>query len=222
MKKLVATLSLAALATGAFAQGFVTIANNGGVTAVNTMTQGVLAKTGTAASSFYYDVLINASTVTTIDASLQGLAAAGWSDSGLTAVNGTGALGAGKMTAVNTSSSAWAASTEMSAIVIGWSGNLGTSVSNALAAVAGGHLGSTGWTGGTITGTEYVGYTTIATAVSGSTAGTAAALFNSLTSASVPVPISGTTTLFAAVPEPGTMALAGLGVASLMIFRRRK
>ena len=28
--------------------------------------------------------------------------------------------------------------------------------------------------------------------------------------------------LFSAVPEPGTMTLAGLGLASLLIFRRRK
>src|SRR5262245_25166307 len=107
MKKLVATLSLAALATGAFAQGFVQINNTTASLAVSTSANGVLTKTGTAASSFYYDVLINASTVTTINSSLQGLVAAGWSDSGITGVNGTGGLGAGRVSTVNNASAIW-------------------------------------------------------------------------------------------------------------------
>jgi hypothetical protein len=226
MKKLIATLSLAALATGAFAQGFVTIANGGGSTAMYTVSGGVSNLTSKTASAYYYDVLVNASTVTTIDASLQGVLASGWSDAGLTGGNNTGLGTGGKITAGNTQANFWPIGNEMSAVVVGWSGSIGTTLASALAAINGATLtkGANGaWTGGNLLAGQYVGFTTVAQAFSGPDAGTAAALFLTAPTSGTPLPISGTTSLFTVnVPEPGTMALAGLGVASLLIFRRRK
>jgi hypothetical protein len=223
MKKLVATLSLAALTTGAFAQGFISIANSTLPIMTQTGTNAPV-KTGTAASGYYYDVLFNASTVTTIDSSLQGLAAAGWSDANLVAVNGTGALGAGKITSAAQAVSGWASGTFDSAVVIGWSASLGTTWAQVASAIAGASLstsgGAVGWT--KLGAGEYVGYSTIANANPGSSSGSAAALFGTTASPQVPTTISTGFIMYGAVPEPGTLALAGLGVASLLIFRRRK
>jgi hypothetical protein len=219
MKTFIITLSLvAALATRAWAQGYVSIT----ALPVVIVGGGVTNKTGTAASSFYYDVLINSSTVTTIDSSLQGLTAAGWSDSGITGVNGTGALGAGKITAVNTASSVWAPGAEQAFVVIGWSGSLGSTWAQLEAALAGAHFQpGLEWSGLSGAG-GLVGYTTVGSAIAGPDSGTAAQLFNSTSSAQVPVPVTTSLVLYPIAPEPGALALAGLGVATLLSFRLRK
>ena len=223
MKIFTITLSLvAALATGAWAQGFVSIANTLAATAIYTSGFfGVTNKTGTVASSYYYDVLINASTVTTIDSSLQGLTAAGWSDSSITGVNGIGGLGAGKITAVNTASSVWAPGAQQAFVVVGWSGNLGSTWAQVEALLPDLTFFPFGgaWAG-PVPG--YLGYTTVGSAIAGSTAGTAAALFATTSTPSVPVPVSTVTVLYPITPEPGALALASLGVATLLSFRLRK
>jgi hypothetical protein len=232
MKKLVATLSLAALTTGAWAQGFVSVAANGGAQTINTNTValgGTSGATVNTASAYYYDVLINSSTITTIDSSLQGLTASGWSDTGITGYQPGGlATSKGKITAGNTSSTVWAAGNFQSAIVIGWSAGLGTTWAQVAPLLSSLTFTGTEWTtGNSALDGQVLGYTTIANAVAGSTAGTATSLFASGASSVAPTPISGTTTLYGigpagVIPEPGTLALAGLGVASLLIFRRRK
>jgi hypothetical protein len=225
MKTFITSLSLvAASATEAWAQGYVTLANAGGATAIYTNMFGNTGLTARTASSFYYDVLINASTVTTINSSLQGLTAAGWSDSGITGVNDARVLGAGKITSVNTASSIWAPGTEQSAVVICWSANIGTTVQSALAAVNGAtFIPGEGWSGAglTLSYGEGVGYTTIAQAIAGASAGSAAELFSSFPSAAVPNPISTPTTLIITTPEPGTLSVAGLGVGVLLTLRWR-
>jgi len=114
----------------------------------------------------------------------------------------------------------WTTGTTNAFMIVGWSANLGSSYSqvvtdmgsqsyiNALGAPA--YFGMTG-----------IGY------VNPGTANPGTIVFSS----SAPVgqnwglPIDGVGTqlyLVAAVPEPGTMALAALGGASLLLFRRRK
>jgi hypothetical protein len=228
MKTLIITLGLvAASAMEAWSQGYVTLSDASAATIFYTLGPGgVTNATGTTASSFYYDVLINASTVTTIDSSLQGLTAAGWSDSGITGVNGSGPLGAGRITPVNTSSSVWAPGVQQSFVVVGWSATLGSTWSQVEAQLVGARLlgsgGNSFWEGPSwVFGEGYLGYTTIGSAIAGSTSATAAALFASTSTAQVPVPVSTATELYPIVPEPGALSLAGLGVAALLIFRQK-
>jgi hypothetical protein len=188
-----------------------------------TVAFGVSNLTSKVAGAFYYDVLVNASTVTSIDASLQGVLAAGWSDANLTGGNNTGLGLGGKITAVNTLANFWPAGSEMSAVVVGWSGNIGTTLAQALAAVNGATFTpGYGWTGGTLSDGECVGYTTIAQAIAGPDAGTAAALFSSAPTPAVPNPISTPTIMIVTIPEPETLTVAALGVAAILTFRKRK
>jgi len=231
MKKLAVTLSLAALATGAWAQGFVSISDS----TANVSTNGAAAGLGTGltsrtAGAYMYDTLFNASTVTTIDSSLQGLASAGWSDAGFTGVNNSGIGGNGHISNTGgvptVGNNIWQVNSYQSAIVVGWSSNLGANWAavQALLNGPGVHFNGAGWTNLPTGG--FLGYTTIANGAAGSSSGSAAALFANGTSGQVPTPITAAwnlyTTTTAAVPEPATLALAGLGAAGLLIFRRRK
>jgi hypothetical protein len=101
MKKLAVTLCAVALASGAFAQGVVNFANAAG-TSFRTNGTAAGQTLGNAAGpigSYYYEVLVAPSTVTTVDASLQGLLSAPWSDTALrgtnTAIAGRAAGGSG-------------------------------------------------------------------------------------------------------------------------------
>jgi len=108
--------------------------------------------------------------------------------------------------------------------LVGWSANLGSSwsvVSNELATgswatINAGALAN----GGAFFGESQTGYL-----VANTTGNQGAAVFFGATDANG-LPLSGTSNplfeLVTTVPEPGTMALAGLGGLSLLLFRRRK
>jgi hypothetical protein len=141
----------------------------------------------------------------------------GWLDTGLEATN---AITAGRLAGVAFTSSAavpWANGQTDSVVLVGWSANLGTtwlSVSNTLA----------NWNNtipGAFFGVSTAGYINPATGNPGAGPFATAAQ-------SYGLPINegstvGPMTLYAMpVPEPGTMALAGLGGLGLLLFRRRK
>jgi hypothetical protein len=202
MKKLAAILCLSALATGAFAQGLVSFANGATTLISQTPPGGGAPTTLTAApvGTYLYGLLISSS------------ATGPFSFTSVYATNTAAGSKFGPAT-YNPTVTGWAAGTAMFYEVAGWSSNLGTTWNNAwLVNNSPAAQGAAVWGG--VNG--LFGLSSIAN-------GTA-------TAAPAPAfPLFGGTGLggFAlnsvvGVPEPGSMALAGLGAAALLIFRRRK
>lgn len=198
MKKLALTLCLLAAATAAFAQGTVKFANTS-TTLVTVDGAGIPGTPGT-----YYFGLFTAAVGTTDPLQFS-----------FTGVYGTNTAAVGRFQGGPNTGIAvpgWATGVERAFIVAGWSANMGHDFQTAWAQP--GFLApATGW---------YFGWSAIGR---GSPGGTDA-LGNP-----VPALVSfgaapGITTGFGLpmlpVPEPTSMALAGLGAAALLIFRRRK
>jgi len=206
MKKLAAILCLSALTTGAFAQGLVSFINSSTTLSTSSSTVGgAQTSTGGAVGSWYYGLLI-ASTP-----------AGPFTFSG---AYGTNIASAGRFFGgVSVPVTGWAAGATMSYEIAGWSSNLGATWKSgwlqanntpapANAAIWGGVAGN-------------FGLSSIATQVSGG-AGTPASpatpLFGGANGIQNGFNLGPVTT----VPEPSSLALAGLGAAALLIFRRRK
>jgi hypothetical protein len=242
MKKLALTTVCALAMTGAaFSQGFV---NWGGVSFTSMTAQtntsvspllggtgagGVAGNTGGAVSTglgYDYELLYTTysgagalPTIPSLASLLQ------WSDAGLSATNSNTA---GRLQVISPNSAAsvpWAAGVTDGIVVVGWSADLGSSwssVSNLLAAAAAGNnaplqaqlAGNQGFFGVSTTGFIAAGSSSIAGATVFATApvsGTGTPIF-SLNTPLYLVP----------VPEPTTLALAGLGGLSLLLFRRQR
>jgi hypothetical protein len=227
MKKLAVTLSLLAIAAGAFAQGTVNPGNTG-TTRFQTNSTGIGGGVGNAVAAtgpgFYYEVLTAPSTVTTVDASLQGLIQSGtqWMDTGLRATNTAIAGAMAGATGVNN----WGIGVSQSYIIVGWSGSLGTSWATVAGELNGASLVNNVWGGPNFTATGFLGATAIgwrqAGGVIGATTIPTASIFGTVDDAQGTTIKTPTSMYFVNVPEPTSFALAGLGAAALMIFRRRK
>jgi hypothetical protein len=247
MKKLVLTIGCAMAVSGAvYAQGTInSIAPGGNFTSqTNTTTYSFIQgggavvggsqAAGNAASAvgFYYELLysttpFNGSSIAQPN-STSALFGGTWQDVGLTYTNQSGTTGRIQPTAPNASYNEPAG---MGAggvgvgqtnylVLVGWSANLGTSwsvVSNELATgsyatVLGSGIGffgesATGYLVGNTGNPGVNPFGTVAGANGLPIIGTANQLYE----------LSGT-----AVPEPSTMALAGLGGLSMLLFRRKK
>jgi len=168
--------------------------------------------TGLQAQGFYYELLFSANGATQ-PSSLTALST--WTDSTYYANNSTAS--AGRVTAGNgTAGSAvagMAVGTTYSTMVVGWSANLGTTWSSVLNTLNNWDATQSG-----IVGTGYFGMTSVGSATPAGTSAPGVGIFGAGSLISSP-----NTQLYSLpVPEPGTMALAALGGASLLLFRRRK
>jgi len=184
---------------------------------------GAVGATATAAAGFYYELLYNTSftgsQVATPDfATLFG---GTWLDTGLTATNAVASAGKLVPVAGNTGATVpWSQGTTNNIMLVGWSANLGTSwsvVSNELAnwPFDVGIPASQAFFGESATGFLSPGAGNPGAAVFGTTAGPNGLPINSLNTQLYLLPLTPT-------PEPSTIALAGLGGLSLLLFRRRK
>jgi hypothetical protein len=242
MKKLVLTTVCALAVTGAaFAQGNVSWATPfSSITAqTNSTTYSPLLGGGSAAGGavgltggaittglgYDYELLYTtysgAGALPTIP-SLASLLA--WNDTQLGATNGTVA---GRLTPIAPNTQAtvpWAAGVTDSIVLVGWSADLGSSwssVSNLLAAAAAGNkaplqaqlAGQLGFFGISTTGF-----------ITGNSANPGNSVFSTAPVANVGTPIFSLLTplYLVPVPEPTTLALAGLGGLSLLLFRRQR
>jgi hypothetical protein len=194
MKKLAAILCLSALTSGAFAQGLVAFANQPGTQISQGSGANVAAIPAGAAGTYYFGLLISATGT-----------AGSWSFSGF---YGTNSASAGRIAAHTGAVTGWQPGASMFYQVAGWSASLGTTFNPVWLVTpptgAGGFFGVSPAAQGTAGGGSPV--PAPAWNLFG---GTGLAGFN-LTPTGAPV------------PEPTSMALAGLGAAALLIFRRRK
>ena len=242
MKKIVLTSVLAlAVTSAALAQGnvswssisFASVTAQTNTTTYSSFTGGGSSGNGsvgaTAAgpsgATFYYALLYTSysGTQAAVPTSLAALST--WSNTGLSATNSTSA---GRLSVVNPNAGAqvpWSPGTTDSIVLFGWSDDLGTTYAQALANLQNWNSGFGASLDGAAAyfGLSNTGYiTTLSTSTSPGAAvfGTAATaqglpIFSPNTQLNELNPVS-------SVPEPGTMALAGLGGLSLLAFRRKK
>jgi len=200
MKKLAAVLCLSALTTGAFAQGLVNFINTA-TTQSSATVNGVQGATSGAPGAYYYALLIaNAGTTDPKAFTFSGLYA-------------TNLAAAGRFTGGNNKSvTGWDAGTSKSYEVAIWSASLGTSFNPTWLTLA---ANDPAWGNSGV-----FGLSGIATGISGGAGSPASPSYNLFGGATGIA--SGFNATPVGVPEPTSMALAGLGAAALLIFRRRK
>jgi hypothetical protein len=246
MKKLVLTsIFTLALAGGVFAQGNLAwnVISPAAMTAVTNATtyspffgggstgNGTVGSTALASTGFYYELLYtgtyNGSTAGVAPTTLSGLGT--WTDSGLEATNSIASAGKlvpvagtpGATVAGMNAGSGPGTGTTNYIMLVGWSANLGTTWGGANGAYT--HLQSSSYLSSLGTeaffGISNLGFTspaTTATSPGATVFGTASTPYGT------PINSLNTPLYLVPVPEPGTMALAALGGASLLLFRRRK
>ncbi|HEV2392731.1 MAG TPA: PEP-CTERM sorting domain-containing protein, partial [Verrucomicrobiae bacterium] len=150
-----------------------------------------------------------------------------WTFTGSYATNipAGGRLSGGSTAATTTG---WAPGVTNSFAVVGWSSNLGHDWSTIAAELNGSTFSGGQWNGGNWTvknGSAFFGLSSVGFGEAGGGAQGLPPfpLFGTVpTAAGTPITSPFSLYVIAAVPEPGTFALAGLGAAALLIFRRRK
>lgn len=230
MKKLIVTLGAMAMATGVFAQGYVTLGNSSSLLfSTNSATwalPGQVQLNGTATVPSGYaantTVYLFAALVSTYSGSVTtdtNVLDGAWTFTGLITSNNQAAVagrinaqsGVGPMTG-------WGIGTTQNVVVVGWSASLATDwvgISNILETVV--HGGNAPGAGG-VFGVSTPGFEAAAAA-----AGPYPAIWSTAGPQPYGNPIATGLMLYTLpVPEPATLALAGLGGLSLLLFRRQR
>jgi len=220
MKKLLTLAALLGTATVSFAQGYVSFAN-GSTSRVST--NGTL-QAASPAGNWYYALLVAPSTQNTLDSS----SFAGWA----LAATGTNTGVAGRLSgnnfdnnqAVAVNAPGYSGSSTADFVVVGWSANIGTDWNLVRAGWLGSGSAAQAWAvqdptkpGGA--GGAYFGWSVVANDI---LLAPALSSYNNVFGPTTSGQIPSLAMQFYSVPEPSTMALAGLGAAALVIFRRRK
>jgi len=218
MKKLLTIAAIAGVASLSCGQGYIGVAN----TTTTKVSAGGIATPSSTNEQFYFEVLIAATTVTTIntDNPLSG----GWADSTIMMAN----TSPGRVIGINDNydsadggaqvPSGFSSSATADLAVVGWSASLGPTLADALDA----------WDNGTWQGNDpglqpgtyfaYFGVSAVAVDIPGAPAG---GPYNSIWGRAADGQIPGMN-LWPDYPEPSTLALCGLGTAVMLILRRRK
>jgi len=208
MKKLLTFAALLGTAAMSFGQGYVAF-NNASTTRIST--NGTL-QAAAPVGTWYYALLVAPSSQNTINSSLSG-----WSYVG----TGTNTALAGRMSGNNsadtfaTQVAGFGTTATADFAIVGWSASLGDWTAF-----------QAWWNGGqhdTGAGRNVAGWAGISSVANDIPLAPAGGPYNSVFGSSALGQVQGMNLAFVpAVPEPTTFALAGLGAAALVIFRRRK
>lgn len=219
MKKIALTIAMVGFIATSYGQGYVTVAgtyqnfidptvlttawaggNTGGGVAI-----------GNIASGQSYNVALltstSASPLTTLFGSGAALAST-WQDTGLLGHNTTfaGRLSIGTGIVANNAP----IGAVQSWILVAWSANLGSTWTSVQSSLASGNFSQAG----------YLGWSIVGSGASAAAPPTPALTIQGASGSIIPQGLTMLSTV--PVPEPGTMALAALSGASLLLFRRRK
>jgi len=196
MKKLVLSLALVAATSGAFAQGLISFLNSASTLVTLSSNSVNLGSTPTTLGQFRYELFV-APAGTLTPASFVS-----------TGIIGTNQASAGRFTGgANLSVAGAPAGSTRAILVRGWSTGLGANYSSALVNY---NLGLGGFLGESAIGANFIlgGFDGVGT-------------IPTLPAFGANQIATGFALTYSPVPEPSSMALAGLGAASLLIFRRR-
>jgi hypothetical protein len=227
MKKILTIIGLVAGTTLLHAQGYLDFTGTSAAISTNnssflmnggegSISPGKTASQSVAPSGFYYALLYETTALTGNSAPTN--SAWGTVDvfGGSTPLLGTNSVLAGSVQGTGAGSgvelAGLASGTSYSVELVGWSASLGSSWATVLA-----ELNASAQNGGIWAAEGYFGYTAVATLTPGSTPGGAGdpTVFTSVFS-------NGSLTEYLVpVPEPATIALAGLGGLSMLLLRRR-